>query len=216
MQLLDDLLQMAARGAYRVQWREWKEMLHAMKDYRLYGLALPFYAAIRQQHDPLIKQWRVQQQQQQQQSPSSTGSGSSAAVPTSLPSELRMPIRCTAMLLECVARCATAAECPEVTPPDLQPAVSRLFTLHPPLSPQTACGADLAERLLREMRSPGMEERFEWDASQFNVVLQGFARLVDRHDTQRRREQIARVRSFYDSIPVRSDFTHSTLTAAKS
>ena len=116
MQLLDELLPLAARGEFRIQWREWKGMLHAMKHHRLYGLALPFYAAIRQQHDPLIKQWRVQQQQH---SPSSTDSGSSSAVPTSLPSELRMPIRCTAMLLECIAKCATAAECAAATPPDL-------------------------------------------------------------------------------------------------
>ena len=156
-----------------------------MKQHRLYGLALPFYAVIRQQHDPLIQQWRVQQQQR---SPSSTDSGSSSAVPPSLPSERRMPAKCTAMLLECVAQCATAAECVAAVPADLQLAVSRLFTLHPPPSPQTARGADLAERLLREMRSPGMEGRFEWDTGLWNVVLQGFAQLVDRHDTQHRRE----------------------------
>jgi len=58
-----------------------------------------------------------------------------------------------------------------------------------------------------------MEDRFEWDASQFNVVLQGLSQLVDRHDTQRRREQIDRVRAFYDSIPVPDDLTHGIMLA---
>ena len=90
-----------------------------------------------------------------------------------------MPAKCAAMLLECVVNSTTSPAEMIDMPPQLQSAVSALFSCHESLTssslstpppPSDARGVDLAEWLLRDMHSADMRSRFEWAASQWGVV----------------------------------------------
>ena len=130
-----------------------------------------------------------------------------------------MPAKCAAMLLECVVNSMTSPAEMVGMQAELQSAVSALFSGHessstssssPPPPPSDARGVDLADWLLRDMHSRDMRPRFEWDAGLWGVVLQGLARRVDQ-GSSRRPSQIARVRAFFNSMPMHNEFTHSTM-----
>ena len=201
VQLLSDLLPLAATDLVGLSWSQWTPTLFAMKNHRLHDMPLSIFGAM-----------LTQQQAMLEKEPPSAANVSS---------ELRLPAKCTAMILEGVvkspgwaAAAAASGQAPTATPISDLPSSSLAALFAGADIPASLRGVDLAERMLLQMISPPMASRFQVNQVAWNVVLQGLTQLCGDRRSAGFEQRMQRVRSFYDSIPDKDSVTHGILLTA--
>jgi pentatricopeptide repeat protein len=223
--LVDILAAMSSESdPLRLHWPQWKRVLHAIKNHRVYALTLPLYAALRAQRAPLISAWEEQRRRIQAHYAALGQAVPNAGHTLRPPLQLRMPSRCLALLLDCVIQAAQPLD------PELEaqmemeielPESAATAAASAHLPPAGLSGVEQAQWILAELHSAPMREYLEREvgfvAAPWNAVLRALTAAVAECEPNSAAATAAlqRAQTFFESIPFPDAFTHQLMLGAQ-